>query len=363
MADGILTHLAIQHIRNVEQAVLEPAARLNLITGENAAGKTSLLEAIYFLSRARSFRTHQLKRVIQSGNDKLTLYARILENNNQWPLGLEKSSTKQTIRIRNQTITSVAELTRILPVQLIQPGSQRLLEDGPAARRHYLDWGVFHVEQEFHNYWRRYSRALKQRNAALRSKQLDVAIALEAEMVAWGNNLHTLRRQYVTELSEQLQEFLGVLFTDIKVAVHYRSGWLANQDLKSCFEEKRSRDFERGSTSAGPHRANLEFLVDGVPVESYFSRGQLKMFVICLILAQMKHFQLRQNKTCILLIDDISAELDKHHLQLLLDWIKQIGCQTFITAIEPEPLLMNALKTADCKRFHVERGQVKEVVQ
>ena len=363
MAEGILTHIAIQHIRNVKQAELKPAAGLNLITGANAAGKTSLLEAIFFLSRAKSFRTHHLKRVIQSGADTLAIYARMLENNSHWPLGLEKSGAKQIIRIRNQTVTSVAELTRTLPVQLIQPGSQRLLEDGPAVRRHYLDWGVFHVEQEFHNDWRRYYRALKQRNAALRTKQADIARVLERELVVWGERLHQQREKYVSELTRQLQEFFDVLFADINVSVHYRSGWLANQSLQASLQDKRSSDLERGSTSSGPHRANLEFMIDGTPVESYLSRGQLKMFVICLILAQMKHFQIRQNKTCILLIDDITAELDQHHQQLLLDWVRQIGCQTFITAIEPEPLLMQAVKQTHGKRFHVERGHVKEVVQ
>jgi len=363
MADGKLTHIVIQHIRNVERAELHPAAGLNLITGANAAGKTSLLEAIFFLSRARSFRTHHLKRVIKSGSDKLAIYARMQENNSHWPLGLEKSTAKQTIRIRNQTVTSVAQLTRTLPVQLIQPGCQRLLEDGPAARRHYLDWGVFHVEQEFHNCWRRYYRALKQRNAALRLNQADSARALEPEMVTWGERLHQLRRQYVESLTSQLQEFTEALFSDIRVTIHYRSGWLANQSLESTIQERRGRDLERGSTSSGPHRANLEFMIDGMPAESYLSRGQLKMFVICLILAQMKHFQISQNKTCILLIDDIASELDQHHQQLLIEWAAQIDCQTFITAIEPETALVASVKKNGGKRFHVERGQVKEVVQ
>jgi len=363
MADGKLSHIVIQHIRNVEQAEIKPAAGLNLITGANAAGKTSILEAIFFLSRAKSFRTHHLNRVIQSGHDKLAIYARMQDNNSDWPLGLEKSTSKQIIRIRNQSITSVAELTRSLPVQLIQPGCQRLLEDGPAARRHYLDWGVFHVEHEFHNCWRRYYRALKQRNASLRTKQRDIAMALEPEMVVWGEKLHQLRKNYVEELTIQLQEFLKVLFSDIAVSVHYRSGWLANQGLQQSFQEKRNRDLDKGSTSSGPHRANLEFLIDGTPAESYLSRGQLKMFVICLILAQMKHFQTSQNKTCVLLIDDITAELDSHHQQLLISWARKIGCQTFLTAIEPEALLVDAVKESGGKRFHVERGHVKEVVQ
>jgi len=363
MADGKLTHIVIQHIRNVEQAEIQPAPGLNLITGKNAAGKTSLLEAIFFLSRAKSFRTHHFKRVIQSGSDKLAIYARMQDNNSQWQIGLEKSVSQQTIRIRNQNITSVAELTRTLPVQLIQPGCQRLLEDGPAARRHYLDWGVFHVEHDFHNCWRRYYRALKQRNAALRAKQQDIARALEPEMVVWGEKLHQLRKDYVQELTKQLQEFLDVLFTDITLSVHYRSGWLANQSLQESFQEKRSKDLDKGSTSSGPHRANLEFLIDGTPAESYLSRGQLKMFVICLILAQMKHFQTRQNKTCVLLIDDIAAELDHQHQQLLINWASQIDCQTFITAVEPETLLIDAVLKNHGKRFHVERGHVKEVVQ
>ncbi|HED15695.1 MAG TPA: DNA replication/repair protein RecF [Gammaproteobacteria bacterium] len=363
MSDGKLTRIVIQNIRNVEQAELQPATGLNLITGINAAGKTSLLEAIFFLSRARSFRTHHLKRVIQSGSDKLAIYARIQDNNSQWPLGLEKSTSKQVIRIRNKTVTSVAELTRTLPVQLIQPGCQRLLEDGPAARRHYLDWGVFHVEHDFHNCWRRYYRALKQRNAALRAKQVDIACVLEPELVVWGEKLHNLRKNYVVQLTTQLQDFMSALFPDLDIAIHYRSGWLEKQGLQLSLQDKLARDLERGSTSSGPHRANLEFMIDGTPAESYLSRGQLKMFVICLILAQMKHFQTRQNKSCILLIDDITAELDQRHQQLLIDWASQIDCQTFITAIEAEPLLLRAVQKNGGKRFHVERGHVKEVVQ
>lgn len=363
MADGVLTHIAIQHIRNVELAELNPAAGFNLITGANAAGKTSLLEAIFFLSRARSFRTHHLNRVIQAGSESLAIHAKVMENNRQWPVGLEKSPTRQIIRIRNQTVASLAELTRTLPVQLIQPGSQRLLEDGPLTRRQYLDWGVFHVEHDFHTAWRRYYRALKQRNAALKRKQTDIVLAMEKELVLWGERIHLQRQQYVQDLTTHLREYVDKLFTDFKIAVHYRSGWLADQSLQTSLDNKRAGDLEKGSTSAGPHRANLEFTIDGTPAESYLSRGQLKMFVICLILAQMKHFQISQDKTCILLIDDIAAELDQQHQQLLIDWVNQMGCQTFITTIEAQPHMMQALQQVNGKMFHVERGLVKEVVQ
>ncbi len=363
MADGVLTQLAIQHIRNIAQAEIRPAASLNLITGANAAGKTSILEAIYYLSRAKSFRTHHLKRILQTGQSKLAIYGRVYEHNQEWPLGLEKTESSQIIRIRQQNINSLAELSRSLPVQLIQPGSQRLLEDGPAARRKYLDWGVFHVEPEFHQCWRRYYRALKQRNAALRTGQQDIAVALEPELLAWGQKMHDFRQLYIQQLQTQLDPFIRQLFTDTDIEIRYRPGWLATLELAGALQEKRSRDLETGTTSSGPHRANLEFMISGTPAESYLSRGQLKMFVICLILAQMQHFQHSQQKACILLIDDLAAELDQQNQRLLLDWVRQMGCQTFITTIQAEPLILEALVQADGKRFHVEHGIVKEVVQ
>ena len=164
-----LAELRIENLRCIESAALEFSPELNLIAGENGAGKTSILEAIFLLGRGRSFRTRSTERLIRHHQPKLTVFGRT-DDSPPKRAGVEVAADGGTrARIDGANALSLLELTGVLPVQAIDPEIHKLVDQGPERRRRWLDWLVFHVEPTFGLHWARYNRALKQRNAALRA--------------------------------------------------------------------------------------------------------------------------------------------------------------------------------------------------
>ena len=184
-----LLELAVTNVRCIEAAELRIPAGLTLIWGENGSGKTSLLEAMFLLGRGRSFRTRNSERLIRRGQDHLRVIGRVDRGAGRVePLGFEVTRTGVAARIAGRPADSLAELSQAFAVQVIEPGVHKLVEEGGYRRRRWMDWAVFHVEPQFVDTWVRYTRALKQRNAALRS-QADLARAWDVELARLGEQI------------------------------------------------------------------------------------------------------------------------------------------------------------------------------
>ncbi len=358
----ILTRIGIRGVRNLEDAELQPAAGANLVYGPNASGKTSLLEAVYLLAHARSFRTAQIRHVIGTDQKGMLVHGHIVdpEGEKENRLGIERTRESTTLRLNQQTVRQSSLLAQKLPLQLLTPESIRLLEQGPGQRRRYLDWGLFHVEHAFHSAWNEYSRALKQRNAALRSGAKPEQVRLwDISLVERGEQISRLRERYVESLKDTLSRISERLL-GFAPDFAYRRGWKKEIDLESALEASLERDRQHGVTSVGPHRADLVCLVNGVPVQDRFSRGQLKMLVCAMRLAQAEHLAQVQSRRPIFLVDDIAAELDPDRRNALLAILRESGVQLFLTATEREQLDVTGWESR--KMFHVEHGKIAEVV-
>src|SRR5688572_1494716 len=200
-----LAELRIQNLRCVESAQLNFSPELNLIAGANGAGKTSILEAIFLLGRGRSFRTRTSERLIRHGQPALTVFGRTDDEPPQ-QAGIEISADGGTrARINGENAASLLALSGVLPVQAIDPEIHKLVDQGPERRRRWLDWLVFHVEPSFGVHWARYSRALKQRNAALRSGAGDIA-AWDAELIRNGEAMTQSRQSTIQRLAPRLEQ-------------------------------------------------------------------------------------------------------------------------------------------------------------
>jgi DNA replication and repair protein RecF len=357
-----LTQVDIHRVRNLTNVKLLPAEGLNLIFGPNASGKTSLLEAIYLLSNGRSFRTTNIRSVIQQETETLQVFGKIKQEqtNSLIHLGIERGSSGTQIRINQNSVTQASRLAAYLPVQIINPESHRLLDQGPTQRRKFLDWGLFHVEPVFHLTWQHYNRLLKQRNAALRHKKFSKDItAWDQFLLDYAEKLTTLRRQYVSELKPLIQNYSKHLL-QTSVTVEYRKGWNKELSLSEALTKSFQQDCQQGFTRFGPHRADLRLLEDGTPVQDKFSRGQQKLLVCALRLAQIRHLKNRSERSSIMLVDDLAAELDVHHRMRLLELLAETGAQLFVTVTEAD--LIDTKAWLSKKMFHVEHGEVAEVV-
>src|SRR5471032_3018684 len=202
-----LAELALENIRCIQRVELSLAPGTNLIRGPNASGKTSLLEGIYLLGRGRSFRTRNSERLIRHGEEHLRAAGRTMGELGQ-PIRVRVARDKSTVaEVAGIAVASLAELAQVFPVQVIEPGIHRLLEEGSPRRRRWLDWAVFHVEPNFIDAWQRYARALRQKNAALRTSP-DLARAWDSELVRHGETITATRRRLLESLKPYWQEAL-----------------------------------------------------------------------------------------------------------------------------------------------------------
>lgn len=354
-----LTRLHIDTFRNISSAQLNPGDGLNLIYGENGSGKTSILEAIYFLGMGRSFRSHLSQRVIQHNDDKLTLFANLSLGDRESKIGLRRFRSGETeVKINGDNIKRLSTLAETLPIQVITPESFSLLFEGPKSRRQFIDWGAFHSDKSFHLAWANVKRILKQRNQLLKNQVSYSQIHFwDKELVRYSEQVTDIRKQYVDSLNEQLKGIIGEFLPQVEVKVSFTRGWDSKTDFGQLLETQYLRDVAAGNTGSGPHKADLRLRVGILPVQDALSRGQLKLLVCALRIAQGKLLKQQTDKNSIYLVDDLPSELDAKHRQLLLQQLMDTGAQVFVTAIDPAAIV-DSLATPPSKMFHVELGCV-----
>jgi DNA replication and repair protein RecF len=357
--------LDIVGFRNLRQVSLPCASGLNLLIGPNASGKTSVLEALYFLGRGRSFRTRQPRDLIQIDAPVFRVVAVMSGGDGRRvPVGVERGPRELAARVGGAPTRSLAELARQVPVLLLNPDSHRLLEDGPQLRRRFMDWGLFHAEPSFLDAWRRYGAALRHRNAALRARSADRLVdAWDGELTAAAAILDRLRQSFCEALGGVLRPLAEATLGEVAVRVDYRRGWPLEpqeRDFAGWLRAGRDQDRPQGHTRLGPHRADFSVRVAGRSPAEGLSRGQQKLLVIALLLAQAELYRLHAGDACILLIDDLPAELDPDNRARVMRALAALDSQLFVTAIEPG--LLDIVAWPEARAFHLAHGEVRKVI-
>ena len=357
-----LTQLHIKNFRILKDTQITPVQGVNLIVGDNASGKTSLLEAIYYLSHIRSFRTQNVTDLILRQSPYLQLVANIESVEHQTiPLGIRRSRNKSEIRVNKQAIKRVSDIAVQFPVLAIHPDSYKLITGSPSQRRQYLDWGVFHVEHGFFQAWQRFKKALAQRNASLKSKQkVDICQLWNNEINHTANYIDQLRQQYFDKLSPYFYQLTKQFFAEDTVDIEYKRGWSTASSLLELLEENLHKERMKGYTQYGPHRAEITIRVNGQSAQTCIPRGQQKLLVALMRLAQAMQFTEATNNPCVLLYDDLPAELDANHRSLILSVLSKMNIQLFLTAIEKQQIDLSAWEIN--KMFHVEHGKLNSNV-
>lgn len=350
----MLASFKAEHVRSIEQAELALGPRINLIVGANGAGKTSLLESIYLLGRGRSFRTRLNEKLIQHGADYLRVVGQVPGDAFPSLIGLEVSrKAGTTARINAESPGSLAELATAFPVQVIDPEVHKLVEEGAARRRRWLDWAVFHVEHGFARDWGRYQRALQQRNAALRAGQ-DALGPWDLELVRAGEALTSARGRVV----EGLARYWGALCQElagVELQIQFHPGWDTEVGLDQALAAARDRDRDRRTSTTGPHRADLRLRCQGRLARETLSRGQQKLTAVALTLAQLMYLKEQRGIAPTLLLDDPAAELDSQRLGGFIQQVLRLETQLVITSLQSDFALFGKPEQV----FHVEQGRVK----
>lgn len=357
-----LQSLSVRHFRNIAACDIQFSSGLNCIEGPNAAGKTSLLESVFLLGRARSFRTRHADQLVQSGRDGFLVQGRLTsEGGSSVPVGIERTRRAQQIRLNGMPLRKISELVERFPLQIVNPESHELVEGGPRLRRRYLDWGVFHVEPGFFGLWQRYVKALRQRNAALRQGQRENQIlAWDENLIEVAERLHELRQDYIRELSRYLDARIEALLQLEDFILGYYPGWPREEPYGEALRRTVQRDREQGYTQFGPHRADLKLKVDNRVARERLSRGQQKLLAISMLVAQAQFFRERTGRSTTFLVDDLAAELDRERRASVLRALRDLGAQLLVTALDADTL--EPAGWTELRTFHVEHGAFTEVV-
>lgn len=351
-----LERLRIQALRCLHEADLALAPGINVFVGANGAGKTSVLEAVFLLSHARSFRSGAREALLARGAPRLSVFAELRQPNDRLlRLGLGREASRWEARVEGEG-ASLGELIAECAVTCFEPGSHALIAGAADERRRFLDWGVFHVEHRFLDGWRRYQRALKQRNSLLRSgvePGSSLYAPWETELASLADWIDGLRQDYLERLRPCLHACVNSLLPELgEPELRYRRGWAEEKNLREQLEAQRGKDLARGHTSLGAHRADWSLAFDHAPQREHLSRGQEKLVALGCMLAQARLYADQHGDWPIICLDDLASELDEAHQAAVIAQLAESGAQVLVTGTSlPEPL-----RGLPHRMFHVEQG-------
>lgn len=354
--------LRIQGLRSLADVDLGLADGIHLFVGANGAGKTSVLEAAYLLSHGRSFRSGARDALIRRGQAGMAVFAELRGGDGAVRrLGLGRSGPRWEAR-QDGVEVALGQLVQTCAVVCFEPGSHALIAGAADERRRFLDWGVFHVEHTFLGVWRRYQRAVKQRNALLRSGAAgpdELYAPWERELGDTAEIIDAFRRSYLAALEPLLDETAGALLNELgSLELRYRRGWADGAPLSEVLAETRVRDAARGHTVAGPHRADWSLGFAEAPQREHLSRGQEKLAALACLLAQAELYALRRGEWPVVCLDDLASELDAAHQAAVVERLATVDAQVLVTGTECPA----ALAERPHRVFHVEQGHIRPLL-
>jgi DNA replication and repair protein RecF len=346
-----------RNFRCLEEIELNAGPQYNLIYGANASGKTSLLEALAYLGRGKSFRGAPTSSLIRHGEQEFVLFGEVENGPRYSRVGVRNGRDGLEVKVDGDKDGGAAALAAALPLQLIDPEVHNLVSGGPEQRRRFLDWIAFHVEHDYLDTWRRFRRALKQRNAALRAGAKENVIrSWNAEFLELSSRVDAARRMAL-EVAEDCLLERGQALLQHDVGFEYQPGWPRDKSLVEALESGLERDRQLGSTQAGPHRCDLKLNCDERRAKRLVSRGQQKLLACSMILGAAETAQAALERPLLLLLDDPAAELDNDSLARLMEQVVGLGAQVIATSLTSEALEFPSPPTM----FHVEHGHVEQL--
>ncbi|MEM8816677.1 MAG: DNA replication/repair protein RecF [Pseudomonadota bacterium] len=349
--------IAISGFRCLTEVKLEFSPRYNLIYGANASGKTSLLEALAYLGRGKSFRGAPAASVIQHGAKELVLFASVRSGDKDVAIGVRNGRQSLETRVDGDGNGGLAALAAAFPLQVIDPDVHKLVAGGPEERRRFLDWMVFHVEHEYLQDWRRFRRVLKQRNALLKQRvSIRELRGWDEEFVLASERVHRQRESVLQRGVPVIERIAGEMLGG-KVTFSYRRGWSEDESLDECLRQHQERDFQLGGSQIGPHRAEVVIQTDERRAKRLVSRGQQKLLASSLIIGGTQFVQEESGRRLCLLLDDPAAELDSDSLGRILRAATSLDSQLILTSLNPELISFPEKPRV----FHVEHGNIRAV--
>lgn len=356
-----INSLKISDLRVIEHLELKPGRGLNFIVGDNGAGKTSILEAIYLAGRGRTFRHSDAGPMIRKGASHATVVIELSGNDQARKsiLGVRRERRDLICRLNGEDVKKRSVLAETLPVQWISSQPQLLLGLGPEIRRRFIDMGMFHVEHSYLGLVAEFQRTLKQRNSAIRQASAEAVRIWNPLFSQAALALNARREVFVAALMARVTTLMARWDSRYAIGYRYRPGWSVDKPLVQQLDEKVDHDLRMGFSTIGPQRAELELLADGKNAERQLSRGQQKILVLAMNLALLDTVVESGTATPVLLVDDLAAELDPHNRVIMIEELEARDVQVFLATIEAQALRPQG---RDAAMFHVEQGALTSAI-
>ena len=353
-----ITRLRVDGLRCLSKVELAVGPGLNLFLGSNGAGKTSLIEAAYCLGSGKSFRFGGPDALIARDQSTLHVYAELELQGRAIRVGFERGAASWRALCNGERVAELARLASLVPVVCFSPESHELVGGPSEIRRRFFDWIVFHVEPGFGDAYRRYMRALKQRNALLKRDPAETELTVWTEtLVHAGEELAGFRASVFPRFEKCMAQTLGELLGEMGSAqIAFKRGWRDGVSLRERLQSIGVREREVGYTLSGPHRADWAVAFDGLSVREEGSRCQQKLVALASVLVAATLYREYRGEAPLVALDDLFSELDLEHQRRALAACAKLNAQTWVTGTTPSPALDAWL--GPVSTFHVERGRV-----
>ncbi len=358
-----IKQLKINGFRCYETVDLVFNKQINVFYGNNGSGKTSVLEAVYWLSTGKSFRSKKNKVLVNHLLSEFTLFATFQNTTDKTThalgAGFNKSSSKKTVRHNQDTVTNQSQIAHLLPVVSIDPDSYLFIDKSPHFRRSFLDWLVFHVKPEYLPIWSKVARCQKQLNSLYKSKAVSQIDQWELQYIEYALQLNNLRFEVFEQLKTLVEKKIKQFIPELSAfSLNLYQGWTTDNSLHEQLTHDREKNLMYGNLNAGIHKMDIRNTVNKNPAHERMSRGQKKLVSIIYYLSFIELMGDVLQLNPLLCLDDMDAELDIEKTKILGDFIQHSSHQIFISTVD-EKKLLGVLD--DVSVFHVKHNQVNKI--
>jgi DNA replication and repair protein RecF len=344
------TSLRIRTFRNIESAALDPSPTFNVLIGQNGQGKTNILEAIHLLATLKSFRGQTNRELIQHGEDQAVISGAFQRGAVRRNVRLRIAKNGKKVFLNDKPVRQLSQFFGAINTVAFSPEDVSILRDSPGNRRLFLDRAIFNAVPSFASESSEYDDALKNRNALLKDERPDESLlrTFSEQMARYGSRIIFRREEFVRDFQDGFRKAFAEIFgSEIPIEIVYRpnhreeavradkldEGAIA-EEMREELKSARRRDERRGFTTVGPHRDDFDVLLDGQPMKPYASQGQHRAFVLAFKISEMRSLREMIGSYPVLLLDDVSSELDPEKNRRLFDFLAEIDGQVFITTTD-----------------------------
>ncbi len=358
MESVFLKELVLKDFRNFALCEIDFHPRFNIIAGRNGMGKTNLLEAVYFFGALRSFRTSVRRELVR--HEAISARARATFGSESYGMVCELllGPDERKLKIDGKTASAASEHFSKLPMVLFHPAAMDLVQQGPQARRRFLTRALFQALPAYPDLHRSYQRALASRNELLKHRSLDhrVVVSFDEQLAHLGSKIVKNRERFVAELQPLFKRSFEEISEGLEADIRYRPRTASDEEAyRGALRDSLERDLARGYTGPGPHADDLDILIEGKPARKFGSQGQQRLVVLALKIAETRALSQATGRIPILLLDDVSSELDRGRNRLLFEFLAKEGGQVLITTTHTDHILIRERR----KDFRVEDGTVE----